>query len=56
MDSSGAIELAKNLELSILQSLNLSHNKIECFGVQSILDALQINNHLQVNNFHCIIM
>lgn len=55
IDSSGAIELAKNLELSVLQSLNLSYNKIESVGVQSLLDALQINNHLQVIHFHCFV-
>lgn len=44
----GAIELAKALTPSVLQSLNLSHNELECSGIENILDALQMNTNLQV--------
>lgn len=50
IDSQGAIELAECLEASVLKSLNLSYNKIEKVGLQSILDSLETNIHLQVNN------
>lgn len=52
IDSQSAIELAECLEASVLKSLNLSYNKIEKAGLQSILESLQINIHLQVN--HCM--
>lgn len=48
IDSTGAIELAKNLGKSVLESLNLGYNKIDSVGVQSILEELQANGHIQV--------
>lgn len=43
-----AIELGKALTISVLQSLNLSHNDLECSGFQNVLEALQTNTTLQV--------
>lgn len=44
----GAAELATALEKSKLRSLNLSYNKLECAGIQSILESLQTNTCLKV--------
>jgi len=33
---------------SVLESLNLGYNKIDSVGVQSILEELQANGHIQV--------